>query len=191
MEQLTFSERLILALAPVLVTALLAGLIAPLILKFVEAQKTESLKRLEAALSRQTKVIEAQSTLLDELTRAIWGWRYLIMRVTHAGSSGSQDSLNAAWNDYSEKVWASLHDIRVQVTRSRRLVSQTVYESLHEEYKRIVEIDRRLYGIMQLDGEFQSALSDMNNEIYTTVSEAFDAALHMVATEVQLTSSRS
>nr|WP_314863569.1 hypothetical protein [uncultured Undibacterium sp.] len=189
MEQLTFFERLVLALAPVLVTALLAGLIAPLILKIVEAQKAESLKRLEAALSRQTKVIEAQSTLLDELTRAIWGWRYLIMRVTYAGSSGSQDSLNAAWNDYSDKVWDSLHDIRVQITRSRRLVSQTAYESLQDEYKRIVEIDRRLSGIMQLDpNEYQYSLADMNNEIYTTVSEAFDAALYMVATEVQLTS---
>jgi hypothetical protein len=184
-----FEEKLLLAVIPILVTAVLAGLIVPLVLRIVEARKAVSMKRFEAELARQAKVIEAQAALLDNITEAMWTWRYQLMRVTYAGAQQSDEALNVAWRAYDEKMWDSLHAIRVQVTRARRLVSEKAYDSLQDQYRRIIEVDRRLGAAMKLAPEVRRRdLEELNLEVFEQVSEDIDASLHMVAEEVRLIS---
>jgi hypothetical protein len=188
-DKMTFDQSLILAIAPIAVTALLAGLLVPLVLKNVEARKAISLKRLEASLARQSKIIESQACLLDELTTALWAWRYQVMRLTYCGAEQSQAALDAAWNAYDTANWDSLHAIKVQTTRARRLVSNTAYVALTTRYEEIVEVNRRLGEAMKLDADVRRReLEEMNHEIFTRISKNIDDSLHMVAEEVRLIS---
>lgn len=189
MDNMTFEQRLLLAVVPVIVTALLAGLLVPLVLKIVESRKANSLKRLEASLARQAKIIEAQAALLDDLTKALWSWRYQLMRVTYAGAEQSEEALDTAWKAYDLAMWDSLHAIRVQTTRARRLVSQGAYRTLLAQYEEIVDVGRRLGASMRLEaGVRKRDLEELNHEVFTKLSKAIDDALHMVAEEVRLIS---
>jgi hypothetical protein len=192
MDTLTFEQRLVLAVLPIVVTAILAGLLAPLLLKVFESRKAIALKHLEAALARQAKLIEAQAGLLDELTQGLWNWRYQVMRVSHAGTGADSDALAAAWAIYDAACWASLNAIRVQTSRARRLVSQSAHQELLRLYQQIVDLDRRLSAAMALDGEQRrQQLAELNQEVYQQLSEAIDEALHRVATEVRLVSAEA
>lgn len=189
MDTLSFTQRMLLALTPIVVTALLAGLLVPLVLKIVEARKAETMKRFEAALSRQAKIIEAQASLLDDLTKALWSWRYQLVRVTYAGAEQTEKALAAAWKAYDAAMWDSLHAIRVQTTRSRRLISQKAYSDLLKLYERIVEVDQALGQAMKLDADVRRReLGDLNREVLSVVSKEIDDSLHMVAHEVSLIS---
>jgi hypothetical protein len=192
MDALSFNQRLLLAILPIIVTALFAGFLIPWLLRIVDARKSESMKRYEAALSRQARIIDAQANLLDELTKAMWAWRYSLMRVTYAGAEQSDEALDTAWRAYNEQMWDSLHAIRVQITRSRRLVSQHAYSALLKQYEQIVDVDRRLGAAMRLPAaERRRDLEELNLEVFTRVSAAIDASLHMVAEEVRLVSPES
>lgn len=190
MEMLSFTQKLLLSVAPIVVTAVLAGLIVPLILRVIDSRKTESMKRFEAALVRQTKIIDAQAELLDELTKALWNWRYLFMRVTYTGAEQTDEALNTAWKQYDEKSWDSLYTIRVQITRARRLISQHAYEVLQAQYDQIIEVDRRLGAGMKLSAEVRRRdLEELNLVVFGKLSSAIDSSLQMVAEEMHLVSS--
>jgi hypothetical protein len=192
MDTLSFTQRVLLATLPVVVTALLAGLIVPLVLKIVEARKAETMKLFEAALARQGKIIDSQASLLDDLTKALWAWRYQLMRVTYAGAEKTEEALAIAWNAYDSTMWDSLHAIRVQTTRSRRLISQQAHLDLLKLYGRIVEVDQRLCQAMQLDVDVRRReLGDLNHEVLSQISKEIDDSLHMVAIEVRLVSSQA
>jgi hypothetical protein len=167
-------------------------LLVPLILRIIDSRKAESMKKLEAAIARQTKIIDAQDILLDDLTKAMWSWRYLLMRVTYAGEQQTEDALSLAWKAYNEKMWESLHAIRVQVTRARRLISQSAYENLSQKYDAIVNVDRHLNTVMQMAPDVRRReLGELNHDMYHTVSAEIDNALHLVAIEVQLVSTQA
>jgi hypothetical protein len=189
MDTTTFEQRLLLAVMPAIVTAVLAGLLVPLILKLIETRKAEAMKRFEAALARQTKILESQANLLDDLTKALWAWRYQLMRVTYAGAEQSAEALESAWGAYDKSMWESLHSVRVQTTRARRLVSKPAYIKLIAQYDRIIEVDRRLGAAMKLKADVRKReLEEMNHEMLTDISSAIDDSLHMVAEEVRLVS---
>lgn len=192
MDTLTFEQRLLLAVLPIVVTAILAGLLAPLLLRMFENRKAIALKHLEASLARQAKLIDAQAGLLDELNQGLWNWRYQAMRLSHAGTSADRDALAAAWALYDAACWASLHAIRVQTSRARRLVSQSAHQELLGLYEQIVGLDRRLSAALALDEEAQQrTFVELNQEVYQQLSEAIDEALHRVATEVRLVSAEA
>jgi hypothetical protein len=108
MADLGFVENV----ALVLITAGVSGLGVPLVLKHIDEARTQELKNREAALSRQSKIIDAQAAFLDELSQVLWEWRYTAMKITYYGSSGKQELYEQSCEKYQNEIWQHLNKIR-------------------------------------------------------------------------------
>src|SRR5262245_3239151 len=121
-------------------TGVLLRLLIPLIIKRVDETRAIRKKRLEAEISRQTKVIEAQSKLLDDITKNLWAWRYLVMKVAYTGRGNKEKKHAAAVKKYEVRIWRLLSRMRNHASRSRRLVSEKGYLSLRALYQDVVNL---------------------------------------------------
>lgn len=178
-----FLEKLLL----LAVTAAVTGLLVPYVLKRIDESKSIEQKRLEADISRQAKLIEAQSKFLDETTEALWNWRYLSMKVAYNGSESREEQYSLAVSGYEAGIWDILNKIRSQTSKSRRLVSEKGYKNLVHLYKQIVELDAEMDGIVRqrLPPERRAkALAPISQRIYLEMSSKLDDTLDLLAQEV-------
>jgi hypothetical protein len=120
----TLSQGFIEKIVIVVLTALLARFIVPYVLKLVDEAKDKRQKKFEADLARQGKIIEAQSELIDDITKTLWEWRYLSIKVSYYGVGRKKSLYTAAQKDYEARIWDVLSALRFQITKSRRLVSE-------------------------------------------------------------------
>jgi len=172
-------------------TALLTGLVVPYVLKEVDDRKAIRQTEREADLARQAKLIEAQAKFLDDITGLLWRWRYLAIKVAYYGGLGIEDQYEAAWREYDESIWDVLNDVRSEVSVSRRLVSEPAYRALRHIYEEdMVRVDRQLSGarVAQSGEPRQAALSELNRNIYSAVTDRIDETLADVASEIGLSS---
>src|SRR5262245_60219459 len=171
-----------------LVTALLTGLLAPYVLKRVDEAKSVQQKILDADLARQTKVIEAQSKFLDEITETLWNWRYLSMKVAYYGVGDQGPSHADARKVYDLQIWDVLNRLRNQINKSRRLASEEAYKMLVSLYDRIVEIDAQLtQAASESPSPKQSEeLSELNTLIRWEMTEKLDEVVDLLAKELRL-----
>jgi len=132
-----FIEKLVI----LILTVALSGLFAPSVLKKIEENKTREQKNREARLTRQAKLIDEQSEFLDTLSQLLWAWRYAYMKVAYYGGAQDTPRYGDAWQEYCESMWGTFSQIRYQISRSRRLVSEQAYEHLLGFYKKIVDTD--------------------------------------------------
>ena len=121
-----------------LLTALISGLGIPWVLKLIDERKSRERARFEAQLARQTKVLEAQASLLENLSQVLWKWRYLAKKVVYYGAHDRADHYARATKEYGEAVWDLLNDFRVQISKARWLVSQDAYGRLDALYDYVV-----------------------------------------------------
>jgi hypothetical protein len=173
-----------------LVTAALTGFLVPYVLKRVDENKAIEQKRREADISRQAKIIEAQSVFLDEITETLWRWRYLSMKVAFNGLEKREEQYAMSVKEYEAGIWDVLSKFRNQTSKSRRLVSEKGYKSLVALYDRITELDGRLDQIVRqaLPPEQRAeALAPIQAELRSDLTQRLDDALNLVAQEVQLT----
>jgi hypothetical protein len=179
-----FGEKVLI----LLLTVALSGLLAPYVLKRFEEYKTREQKNREAQLSRQAKLIDAQAEFLDTISRLLWDWRYAYMRVAYYGGVQDTQRYEAAWQRYSETVWETLSQIRYQISRSRRLVSEEAYNHLLAFYQKIVDSDKSLLEATKIENPVARSLElgDLNYLIFREITEGIDALLHDLAAEVQL-----
>jgi F0F1-type ATP synthase membrane subunit b/b' len=167
-----FVEQIIL----LALTALISGIVIPYIFKNIDERKL-----------RQGKIIEAQAKLLDDLSQLLWKWRYLAKQVVYYGVQENHERYDHAKKQYDEGVWEILEAFRVEISKSRRLVSEASYEKLDSFYKYIVgDIDIRVSGVIR-----ETELNvDECREIATLfsheVSQRIDDAMDDLASEVNL-----
>ena len=87
-----FLEKIIL----LILTALITGFGIPYVLKRVEERKLRDQKKFEADLARQGRILEAQSKLLDDLSRLLWKWRYLAKKEVFYGAQENTERYDLA-----------------------------------------------------------------------------------------------
>jgi flagellar basal body-associated protein FliL len=175
-----------------LVTAAISGAVIPYYLKQTELRRVEQGKTADAEKARQGKVIEAQSTLIDDVTSALWKWRYIYMKITYYGDGHDESRYAAASEAYDQEIWDALSLYRYQVTRARRLVSETAYRQLVDFYHEMTRMDNELSVIVkEHDAIRKESLSALNGRIYTETTPKIDELVHWIAVEAHLTADRS
>ena len=180
-----FQQKLVL----LLLAALISGFGIPYILKLIDNRKLREQKRFEAELSRQSKLIDAQSTLLDQITRILWKWRYLVKSVVYYGARGDQKRYDAARVNYEDVVWGLLDEFRTEISRSRRLVSEAAFQNLNGLYRYVVhDLDQKVSNLASGDTIDKIACQELAARFSDEVSAKLDDALFELASELRLTS---
>ena len=186
---MTISESFVQQVALLVLGALITGFGVPYVLRLIDARKMREQKKLEAELARQGKLLDAQSALLDEITRLVWAWRYLAKQVVYYGSRGDNDRYMAAKTKYEDGVWGLLDSLRTQISKARRLVSEAAFERLNDLYGYVVhDVDLKvsdLAGRAELD---RAACSVLAQRFSAEVSGRLDDAIFELACELRLTS---
>jgi hypothetical protein len=186
---MNISESFVQQVTLLVLGALITGFGVPYVLRLVDARKMREQKKLEAELARQCKLLDAQSALLDEITRLVWAWRYLAKQVVYYGSRGDNDRYMAAKTKYEDGVWGLLDGLRTQISKARRLVSESAFERLNDLYGYVVhDVDLKvsdLAGRAELD---RAACSVLAQRFSAEVSGRLDDAIFELACELRLTS---
>jgi hypothetical protein len=178
----TFVQDVIL----LLLTAVLTGFLVPYVLKKIDDRRSARQKDHEATMARQAKIIDAQSTVLDDLSKQLWRWRYLSIRLTYYGGEGIQDRFDKAEEEYDRDIWEIFNHVRNEISRSRRLVSEQVYQQLVKFYKEdVVDLDRKITSARGADN-VAAAFHDLNEYIFENVTARIDQVLDDVADEMKL-----
>lgn len=186
---MTISEPFVRQVSLLLLGALITGFGVPYVLRLIDARKMREQTTFEAELARQCKLLDAQSALLDEITKLVWTWRYLAKQVVYYGSRGENERYAAAKAKYEDGVWDLLDGLRTQISKARRLVSEAAFERLNELYGYVVhDVDLKvsdLAGRLELD---RAACSELAQRFSAEVSGRLDDALFELARELRLTS---
>ncbi|HEX5314578.1 MAG TPA: hypothetical protein VFX38_06725 [Gammaproteobacteria bacterium] len=186
---MTISESFVQQVVLLLIAAAVTGFGLPYVLRLVDNRKLRQQKQFEAELARQNKLIEAQSALLDEITRLVWGWRYLAKQVVYYGTGDDTDRYAAASAAYEERVWKMLDGFRTEISKSRRLVSETAFRELNALYEYIVgDIDRKVGEFAGKPEINRKACAELSTRFTDEVSARLDDALFKLASELRLTS---
>jgi hypothetical protein len=178
-----FFEKIVL----LVLTALITGFGIPYVLKRVEERKLREQKKFEADLVRQSKIIEAQAKLLDDLSQLLWKWRYLAKKVVYYGAQENPERYDLARKQYEEEVWDILNDFRTEISRSRRLVSERDYERLDSLYEYVVhDIDVRISDVIRADKLDVEKSGEIAERFSVEVSKKLDDAIDDLASELNL-----
>jgi RNAse (barnase) inhibitor barstar len=92
-----FSDSFYRALPLLAATALLTGFLVPVIKSQLDDRKLRQQKVFESELARQSKVIESQAKLLDDLSDLLWGFLLLSLAVTFYATHESKEKFKKAW----------------------------------------------------------------------------------------------
>lgn len=184
---MTFTDAFVQQALLILIGAGVTGFGVPLVLRVIDERKLREQKRFEAELARQSKLIDAQSALLDEITRAVWAWRYLAKQVVYYGAQGDEERFLTAKKKYENEVWGQLDGFRTQISKSRRLISERAFASLNELYEFIVhDVDLSISNVMNSPGIDRSACSAIAMRFSREVSTKLDDALLLLANDLGL-----
>lgn len=168
-------------------TALVSGLLVPYILKRIDERRMREKQLGEMAAARQAKVIEAQSKLLNDLTAMLWRWRYLCIRLTYYAGEGLKTEYEASWRKYHQRIWPLFSGIRNEISRSRRLASESMYQALLAFYGNMVEIDQRLTQLHRSTALDRTiSYLDLNHELYNDFTTGIEELLDDLASELHL-----
>ena len=158
--------------------ALLTGLGLPWVLRSIDSNKQRQQKVFESELARQTKLIDSQSALLDALTKIVWTWRYLAKEVVYYGALAETDSYLKARAAYEERVWHLLGDLRTEISRARRLVSEAAFQELNQLYAYIVyDIDMKVRKLADAGEPDVLRCKELSDRFSNEVSARLDDAL--------------
>ena len=187
-----FTQQVIL----LILTAVLSTFLIPLIFRWIdqpreerqknrEHQRNLEQKRFEADLARQSKIIDAQAALLDDISQQLWRFRYLAMAVSYYNPDENPERYQEAVKTYDLEAWDIFNHVRATISRSRRLVSENAYQKLVEFYeKKMVLFDQRVKQVVQTN-EGHHAL---NRYIFREFTPDIDKIVYFLSEELQLTS---
>jgi hypothetical protein len=184
-QQETFLEKVLL----VLVTAGVTGVLVPLVKWVMDFTKYRSRKRFEADLSRQRELLRAQSQLLDGISEQLWKFRYLAMAVSLYGmdrtNEKSKTKYRKAVQKYDARTWGILNEVRIDVSKSRRLISEDAYRQLRTFYEWLTkELEPRVRKVIGED----TGHGELNGYIYNEASDRIDELLRLLGRELHLAS---
>lgn len=171
-----------------LLTALISGFGIPYVLKVVDDRKLKRQKQFEADVALQEKLIDSQSKLLDDLTRILWKWRYLAKSVVYYGSLNQKERYDAARRQYEDTVWGLLNEFRTEISRSRRLVSESAFQKLNSLYDYVVhDLDLKITALVSENKpDIRAECRELADRFSNEVSTRLDEALNDLASELRL-----
>jgi len=169
-------------------TAIVSGFLVPFVLKRIDSQREAQAKDRDLKRVRRDRLIDAQVAFLDRLTETLWSWRYLVMRITYYGGIADEQGFEKARQAYNEKFWFSLNEIRVEISKSSRLVSTRVLEDLRGFYNSIVALDRDLLSAAAIEDVVERRMTymDLNHKVFGEISDQIDNLLSKVADDLHL-----
>lgn len=192
-------------------TVVLVGLLVPSVKEIIDRrsqhkqQESEDRRRREekkydADLARQSKVIESQAQLLDNLACMFWKlWKMLLQIVRYRTLQKDLDKHDAAYKAYDDESWVLMVDIRAEISRARRLASEEIHARLTVLFKRFSdELDMTLTSLRNQDVYLDSSSKDGLDKdwnafhivIYEDVGNEIDTTLTALATELRLAERR-
>ncbi|HWS89162.1 MAG TPA: hypothetical protein VN282_19475 [Pyrinomonadaceae bacterium] len=174
-----------------LLTALLTGLLVPLIKSQIDQKRLLQQKQFEADLARQGQVIDAQVKLLEDLAQILWEYEFLALKVSYYKVKDESRYLKAV-KEFDELSWQSFARIRAEISKSRRLTSKKTYQGLRELYKWMIGKDTELSTMIQ--NVKKTTLADWerrHDEFFTEGAWRIDNTLALLAEDLRLTSSRA
>lgn len=169
-------------------TAAVSGFLIPFVLKTIEHRRTQELKAREAALARERGIVADQVIFLNELTEALWTWRYTSIQVTYFGAEGDGDSFDEATTRYRKSIWGELNRVRVLASKARRLAGLKAYGETLAFYDKMVAIDREILAASRCvdTSEGKLLFLDANIDIQQNYSPEIDDLIESVAKELKL-----
>lgn len=147
-----------------LLTALITGLIVPVVLRRIDEGRQEiqsaaqelrlrEQKRFEADLARQTKVIDAQGAFLNTIADLLWEYQLLFIAVPYYHQFPQQRGRYLeAVQEYHAKAGECLGRIRAEISKGMRLTTRAMFEELKDLYYRdLFDYDLRLTRLVEKD----------------------------------------
>lgn len=134
-----------------LFTAGLSGLFVPCILKVIDARKLRAKMEYEADLKRSDNIVNAQINLLENISKSLWELQLLALAVCYYKVHSNSDRYKAAVENYDEKSWDLFRNVRLEISKAARLVSNDLYDQLLYFFKEnlIQRIDETLMPLIQ------------------------------------------
>jgi hypothetical protein len=178
-----FVEKAILVMLPIAFT----GLLVPVIKNYLDNNNFRKRSLFEAALSRQTKIIEAQSKFLEDISEQLWKFRYLSMAVVFYKVKEDKKLYQVALTRYENENWDIFNRTRVEISRARRLVSETAHRRLvtfyHDGMNGLDKWLRRLLYEKPPVEEWEK----LHVHMYEDFTVEIDDLIHALAEELKLT----
>ena len=188
-----FNDAFYRALLLLVATAALTGFLVPVIKSYLDDRKFRDQKVFEAELARQSKVIESQAKLLDDLSRLLWGFLLLSLAVTFYAKHGNHKKFEVAWQTYDEKNWEYFGNIRAAISAARRLTPPTTHKALMAVYDDwFMDFDTSLTNAYkQRLRPGSNGWSALHDRIYAEGVPRIDLALTGLAEELKLAGSKA
>jgi hypothetical protein len=165
-------------------TAVLTGLLVPLIKGRMDDRRAAVQRQASEDLARDSGFVDAQTELLNRLSTDLWRIVGKILAVSYYAVWGSRDQFGSAWNTYDSTSFDEMFELRANVSRSQRLLSRAAHEqlaSLHDWWQR--DVDFRLSG-MARGSETAEAWQAFHREVGAELFRRCDTTLRTIARDV-------
>ena len=194
MNQLLNSQDFIEGLALLLVTALLTGILVPLVKLFFDYSNFRKQKLFEDQLARQNNVIESQIIFLETISTLLWEFHTMIAKVSYyqtreLGSENDNSALaKSAIKEYEEHFWELvIQKIQVEISKSRRLISPPVYQRLKTIYTDVISgVDKELVSLIEKGASKEEWTKFHDERLKQVFVNEIDDTLLMLAEDMNL-----
>jgi hypothetical protein len=171
------------SLTLLILTAVLTGILVP----YVKSKMDEGQKRFDAELTRQSKIIESQAALLDNLAQLLWEFQKEVNAVAWYQNRGNAEKYNASFKKYDDDSWVLFGKIRTEISTAQRLTTTATYAELKKIYDPfMVEIDTKLNELVSgahSPEEWQAFEDYLSGE----AADRIDSVIRLLAEELRLT----
>lgn len=194
MQQLLNSKEFIESLALLVIAALLTGILVPLVKLVFDYTNFRKQKLFEDQLARQNNIIESQIKFLETISTLLWKFHALIAKVSyyqiHEPGNGNKnnDEAKSAAEQYEEHFWELvIQNIQAEISKSRRLVSPSVYEHLKVLYTDvIIKIDKELVSLIENNASGEKWVNFHEDRLKGELVNEIDDTLHTLAEDMGL-----
>ncbi|KST66336.1 hypothetical protein [Mastigocoleus testarum] len=134
-----------------ILTAGVSGLFIPHVLKGIDARKLRAKMEYEADLKRSANIVDAQINLLENISKSLWELQLLALAVCYYKVHSNSEKYIAAVENYDVKSWDLFSNIRLEISKAARLVSNDLYNQLlcFFEENLIKRIDETLMPLIE------------------------------------------
>ena len=190
---MNFTQSFIENTLMLLLTAGLTGVLVPLLFRSIDQRRNREEKVLEADLARQSKIIDAQVKLLEDLSGLLWEYEILLVAVPYWRQFPERNMYPAALKAYEENKGKSLGRIRAEISKSLRLVPQDVFQELWGLYQQLLPWDLELTQLAASEGHHDRAdeWRKLHQYALNDLAKIIDATIDKLASELDLKASKS
>ena len=132
----------------------MSSLLIPAVLKQIDDRKAIDQQRLQAELSRQDKILDAQAAVLDTLAASFWDYEGYAADLLYSRDEhfGRDDWHQRAVDAYYLESGPVLVKMRAEISRLLRLAPRATYESFLRLYEdEVLPLDSCLLELMKIE----------------------------------------